>query len=307
MLYVPDVWLCRLVTAAPSVWTHFRRVVQAFEGFKQAVQDRRALCSTLRSVAARLRSQNVAAAFAAWGDAVELRRSQKAAAQAHHHFHVLRATCNAWAECVAVELLERERKVAGFTSRYQAAKTGSLQRRTFTAWRQTLACGGITDQQQRLMKQCMNRMHRRHIEVVFDAWRSAAEARYERMRRLLILRSKLLKASALQCWCVSSSLCTLLPIQGSPDMPNSPLRQIFSPRLQCCMQVHQCHGMWETAQAARQGCLAHAEHASAPCVCGMAAGHPRVCSCTSTSNPNLPTTTVAQPCKSHQGMARPHM
>ena len=205
--------------SAPSVLTHFQRVVQAFEGFRLAVKDQRKLCSTLTSVAARLLSQNIAAAFATWVDAVQLRRSRTTAAQAHHLLRVLRATCNAWAECVAVELLERERKVSGFIARHQPARTASLQRRTFAAWWQALACGGITDQQQRLMRQCMNRMHRRHIGVMFDAWRSATEARYERMRRLLILRSKLLKVSALQCWCVSSSLLFNVPPSSNATFP----------------------------------------------------------------------------------------
>ena len=127
------------------------------------MQDQRKLCSTLRSVAARLRSQNVAAAFASWGSLVELRRSQKAAAEGHCLSQLLRRAYNAWAECVAIELLERERKLAGFMSSHHAAKSGALQGRTFSVWRQAVACGGITDQQQRLMKQCMNRMHRRHI------------------------------------------------------------------------------------------------------------------------------------------------
>lgn len=177
--------------------------MQAFEGFKQAVHAQRQLSGVLRSVAARVRSQNVAAAFASWGELVVLRRSQKAAAEEHYHSQLLSRTCNAWAECVAVELLDREHKLSGFLTSHQTTRSDCLKRDTFTTWRQAVACGGITESQQQLMNQCMNRMHRRHIRGVFGAWRVAADARYERMRRLLVLRSKLVKSSALQCWCAA--------------------------------------------------------------------------------------------------------
>lgn len=174
--------------------------MQAFQSFKLAVDSRRKFLNALRSVGIQLQTEEAASVLAAWAEQVQLRHSQMRTSERYYCTTLLSHTFTGWAECVAVDLLDREQKLSQFCASRHSARSKELTRATFMAWRQTTANGGTTEYQHQILQQCVNRMQRRSTRAILAEWRLVVDARYERMSQLLFLRSKLLKASALRCW-----------------------------------------------------------------------------------------------------------
>jgi hypothetical protein len=157
--------------------------VQAFDGFKQAVKDHSQWKHALLRIAGRMLMSDVAHALHVWQSFIQLRRSQMAVATRHSHSQLLKKMLNAWAECVALVLVNREQRIRTFAG-IPKHRLSHL-RRCFTAWQMYAQAGGVSAVQQRLLAHCIKRKQLRYTRRAFSKWRQNAE--HQREQKLTFL------------------------------------------------------------------------------------------------------------------------